>query len=204
MNYIANVVITDGSKINYDKSVRRCTDISEADSTLPTLIIGYHNAEKWINNYNILKKWYPEQNLFWTFGKRERKYEYDDDIEAFYKLVVDTICKDIKYSYLNIINTKYSNIKELLSFLYNEERKVIYIENNRFLFIYEKNRKRIIGISLDLCQYIGIPKDKVLTKLKKNSNIKIINSISFLNRKLREFVYNNKHYVPVFYDYFNY
>lgn len=202
MDYIANVVITDGAKINYDKTVRKCTDISQIDESVPTIIIGYKNAEKWIKDYNILKKWYPEQNLFWTFGKMERKYEYDDDIEAFYKMAIEKIYENVNYTYFNFINYPLRVTKRFIEYMMSDNKKTIYNENNKFLYIYKKETRDVIGLSLDMCRYIGIDKTKILNKIKSNKNNIVFTGMSFMNRKLREIAFCNRHYIPVFYQYF--
>ena len=104
MDYIGNVVITDNSRVNLDKTFKRCNTLVDTIPQLPTLIIGYQNAQKWVKDYNILKKWYPEQNLYWTFGKTERKYEYDEDIDKFYNISIEKIYENIKYFYFDLIN----------------------------------------------------------------------------------------------------
>ena len=203
MAYISNVVITDGSKITYDKSVRRCNDLQQADRNLPTLIVGYDNAKKWIDNYSVMRKWYPEQNLYWTFGKKERKFEYDDDIEDFYRISIERLYKDVKYYYVNIVKLRIYKIKALIEYMNNNDEKVIYNDRNRFLYIYSKEQQKVIGLSLDICEYIGISKEKILRKIKSNNRNIVFTGISFLNRKLRELCFVNKHYIPIFYRFFN-
>lgn len=202
MDYIGNVVITDNSKVNLDKTFKRCNTLVDTIPQLPTLIIGYKNAQKWVKDYDILKKWYPEQNLYWTFGKTERKYEYDEDIDKFYNISIEKVYKNIKYFYFDLINCSLSETKRFIKYLSNHSRKVVYNERNKFLYIYNENKHTVIGLSLDLCEYIGIKKVNVLNKLKNNKNIIMFNGISFLNRKLRELSFTNKHYIPVFYNYF--
>ena len=101
-----------------------------------------------------------------------------------------------------MINCPLSETKRFIKYLSNQSRKVVYNERNKFLYIYNENKHTVIGLSLDLCEYIGIKKAKVLNKLKNNENIIIFNGISFLNRKLRELSFTNKYYIPVFYSYF--
>lgn len=202
MDYIGNVVTTDKTRINLDKTFKKCSSFDEIIPQLPTLIIGYKNAQKYISDYNILNKWYPEQNLYWTFSKTERKYEYDEDVEKFYNIAVDKVYENIKYFYFDVINCSISDTKRFIMYLSNQNKKVIYNEKNKFIYIYNEEKRTVIGLSLDLCNYIGIKKAKIINRLKINKNIVIFNGISFLNRKLRELTFTNKHYIPVLYNYF--
>lgn len=202
MGYVANVVITDGTKINYDRTVKRCTDISDINTSLPTLIVGYKNAERWIQGYDILKKWYPEQRLYWTFGSRERKYEYDIDIEEFYRIVIEGIVKDVKYEYFDIINLTITEIKDFIRRLNENGKKVAYVDRDRFIHLYLPKKKTVYGISLDLCRYMGICKEHVFKLLEDAQGLEIIRDNRFLSKRLKYVSYDNQHYIPVFYNYF--
>ena len=46
MDYIGNVVITDNSRVNLDKTFKRCNTLVDTIPQLPTLIIGYQNYIK--------------------------------------------------------------------------------------------------------------------------------------------------------------
>ena len=52
---LANV-ITDLTRIKFDIKVNKCKSMDEIDKSLPTLIIGYKKAKKYIKDFNILKK----------------------------------------------------------------------------------------------------------------------------------------------------
>ena len=199
MKYIANVVLPNGGKINYDKYIKRCTTLDEADKSIPTLIVGYEYAKRYIDKFNILKKWYPEQKLYWTFGKKERKYEYDDDIEVFYNMLIQDMCENISYKYINPLFAKYSEIKSVITLINSNQTKVIYNQGNKFLFLYDYKKHKVLGISLDMCEFIGVKREKIIDRFKKIINGVTCNNISFLNRKLREMVYKKQHLVPVFY-----
>lgn len=203
MKTIGNVVITDGSKISYDKYIRRCRDLSDADRSLPTLIIGYKNAEKWIPDYNILTKSYPKQNMYWTFGKRERKFEYDDDIDKFYDFCIDNVCDGINYSYLNVVRFTVTDVKTLLTYIRGCRRKTIYNKGNRFLFCYDKKVRKVYGFSLDTCEYIGVRKDKILRIISENPHNMVINDGYTDSKRIRKFLSVKEYCIPVFYEYFN-
>lgn len=203
MAYVANVVITDGSRINYDGTVKRCSDISDTNTSLPTLIVGYKNAERWIQGYDILKKWYPEQRLYWTFGSRERKCEYDVDIEEFYKIVIEGIIKDVRYEYLDIINLTIAEIKDFIRRVKHEGKKVAYVDRERFIHIYLPSEKTVYGISLDLCAYMGIGKEHVFKLLGTATGLEVVRDNHFLSKRLKYVSYANCHLIPVFYNYFH-
>ena len=55
---LANI-ITNSNKIKFDLPVNKCKDISCRDETLPTLIIGYENAKKYIQGFNYRTLYSP-------------------------------------------------------------------------------------------------------------------------------------------------
>ena len=64
-------------------------DISEIDDTTkPLLIVGLHNAKIYSKNFSILNK-KIDNNIFWTFGKTERRVDYEKDLESFYTFVIN-------------------------------------------------------------------------------------------------------------------
>ena len=48
---LANV-ITDLTRVKFDIKVNKCKSMDEIDKSLPTLIIGYKNAKKYIKDFN--------------------------------------------------------------------------------------------------------------------------------------------------------
>ena len=54
---LANI-ITSSNKVKFDLPVNKCKDISCRDENLTTIIIVYETAKKYIQKFNILKKFY--------------------------------------------------------------------------------------------------------------------------------------------------
>lgn len=74
--------------------------------------------------------------------------------------------------------------------------------NENFIFIYDKEYKTVYGLSLSLCEYIGIKKQKVLNKLFDNKNNVEIKKLNFFNDNIKHIINSNPHYIPPFYEYF--
>lgn len=68
------------------------------------------------------------------------------------------------------------------------------------MFIYSEKYNTVFGISLELCEYLGVRKQKVF-KLLKNSEY--IHDTSFINSDLRKVMGGNTHYIPILYTYLN-
>ena len=57
------------------------------DPTKPFIIIGLEEAKEIAPNFSILNK-VLDTDVFWTFGKTERRTEHERDLENFYKYVL--------------------------------------------------------------------------------------------------------------------
>lgn len=194
MNILGSIVSKRKIKENIG-FVEVVNDINSVDDkTKPILIIGYNEAKSIYPNVSILDKRICD-NVYWTFGKTEKKYEYDKDIKLFYEFVVKYALKDINYYYINILKLKYNNIKKIINILNNNKIKYIYINNN-IIYIYYNNY--ILGLSLEMTDYLGIDRTKIINKIRKNKNNIIKYSDSFLDLSLKKVINNKKYVMPYF------
>ena len=179
-------------------------DLSLIDDSLPTLVIGLDNAKKYIKDFSILKKSYDNNMLQWTFTKRERRKEYNDDLNSFKEYCILKDVKNIKYSYIDIINYPLSRIKKMIKYINSYDVKYCFItKNSNFIFIYSKKYNTVWGLSLTLCEYIGIAKKKVIEKIRINPYNNIIKDITVISEDIRKKVGNNTHYLLPIYHYFS-
>ena len=165
---------------------------------VPTLIIGWENAKKHIPQVNILTKRYD--NVWWTFSKTERRCEYEDDIMEFFKFAILSRMNKIKYVYVDLVNFRLNSIKKMIGFAKGSTHKVVFLTRNKnFMFIYSKQYETVFGISLTLCEYLGIYRNKVI-KLVKNGDF--IHDTSFIDGDIRKVIGGNTHYILPLYEYF--
>ena len=188
-------IVSDTKIKNLKGFVEQVNDVSLADLTNPTLFVGIENAKKNIKNFSILDKKYGD-NIYWTFKKTEKRVEFEDDIEKFYNNIIYNISCNIKYYYINIYNLKYNKIKKLYNILFSDKGKYIYISNEMIYLLYKDNI--ILGISLNLLEYIKIKKEKILNKLYSNKNNIICTDVSKCVKAIRNEIGNNKYVVPYF------
>lgn len=189
---IGNIVTK--KKITFDSLICKCKSISEIDKTNPTLIIGWDEVKSiYGNDISILEKQIDE-NIFWTFNKTERRNDYERDINKFYCFIIKNLVNNVKYHLINVLTIKYSSAKRLIDFINSDIVKHIYIDNNRFIFIYYNNT--VCGISLDCLRYVNIDTNKVIKKIKKNPNNHLIDNDLFLSIKLRRIIGDDKMIIP--------
>lgn len=164
------------------------------DSTKPVLVIGLNEAKKLTENFSILEKKIND-NLYWTFGKTERRVDYDRDLEWFYGEVLRRSIDAIDYRYVNVIEFRYQRLKKLLLFLQSEVDKHIYICNDMVYVFYDK---KVLGISLRLLRYNKIVSNKVIKLLYRQKKNKLYYNDKCLSLKLRQIISNKKYVTPYF------
>lgn len=199
---IANVV-TNNSRIDFAFGFNKCRSLEETDTSLPTLIIGYQLAKKEIKDFNILKKFYENEKIWWTFLKTERRVDYDRDIINFSEYVLRNLVEDVEYSLIDVVNFTKDEIKEKIDYLYSPNNKLIYNYYGKFLFIKDENKAIVYGLPLTTCRYLGVDTDKFLKKLKSLQNNKFIYDINDIPIDIRRIFGSNTHYLLALYDYFS-
>ena len=170
MKKIGNIIVSSpNSKV--DDCYNKFLSLSNVDNNLPTMIIGLKNAKQNIENFSIFKQEYRNNMLWWTFSKTEKRSDYDKDMQKFYEVCINNIINNIKYHNININELTYSKIKKLIEYIINNYKKIYYIDNNKFIFIYDiEKTKSIYGISLNTCAFYGISKEKILKMIADNQN----------------------------------
>jgi hypothetical protein len=187
-------IVTDRKMNDIEGFVEQVKDYSDADSTKPILIVGWDNAKLHRGYRNILERELAP-GVFWTFKKSESRSEFEQDLKKFYKYIYDNILRDVRYYYVNILDLKYSKLKKLYSIFNSKERKNIYISDSILYTMYEGN---VLGISLEVLEYCGVKRDKVMSLLSSNPGNRIYDDSARWIIKLGKYLGNKKYAVPYF------
>jgi hypothetical protein len=194
MKYISNIITKTnldlGDYINVNKT------IENIDTNIPTLIIGWENTKKIFPNANILNK-HISDTISWTFSNREKRQEYEPDLNKFLKLSFERLDKDVKYIYFNVLTNKLSKIKGLVGYINSQTTKVIYVSDKN-IYIYDG--KQVIGISLSDLEYYGFKRDRIIKFISKNVNNKVITNDNFINWKIKRIIGDNNKLIPYLYS----
>lgn len=191
---ILGYIVTDKKLKGIDGFVEQVDDISLADATKPILIVGWKKAKEHPKYSSVLEK-QLDDNLYWTFGKSESRADFEEDLKVFYNIIYNNILNNINYYYINIYKLKYNNIKKLYNIILTSgEVKNIYLSNSLLYIPYEG---KVLGLSLSVLEYCGIPTDKVLNKIK-SKGINIVEDNGKFIFKLSKQLGNKKYAIPYF------
>jgi hypothetical protein len=125
--------------------------------------------------------------------------EYEKDVTNFINKCYNKIGEGIPYIYLDLIHDSRKKINKILRKIYSFEKPIIYIHEDRMVYLYSEGM--IFGIDLEIVNYLGIDPNKVVTKLRNLSGCLLVGTEIFNKYKDIMTKINNKvKFIPYLYD----
>ena len=123
-------------------------------------------------------------------------------IVDFKKFCIDKIIGNFKFTSVNYVDLRYSDAKKYINYITGNVIKYYYIDNDKFIFVYDKENKCFYGFSLNTFDFFGIPKKKIINLFEKNDkNVKIKNFFS-IPRNIRTLVNDDIPSKMILFEYF--
>lgn len=165
------------------------------ENDLPTLIIGWELAkDMYGDNVSILHK-KIDTKTFWTFTAKERKVDFEHDLETFKEFCYNTFGDNIPYVYLDLLYGKKLVNKRIIKKILSLDSPYIYISDNDIIYIFGDNI--IFGVDLNIISYFEGNKVKILNKIKNLKGSVLIDSMIFNNyRDLLYKIKNKNRLIP--------
>lgn len=193
--YIGNIITT-YPKDTFPSFFNVVTDMKDKIDGIPTMVVGLENARVNINSFSILKKSYDDTMVWWTYKKTERRYEFEQDIEDYYRFCFKKFFNKIRYYYIDLPSYSLSALKRLIRWIMSDNPKTCFLtRESNFLFIYDSEKEIVFGLSLTLVEYMGVDRKKVVLRIKANKHNRFIYDTSFMKGEIRKIVENNTHYI---------
>ena len=166
MRYIANI-LTNGRFENKElfNVVKQIDDI---DNKLPTLVIGWECVKKFFGNANTMD-WRIKDNIYWTFGTRERRDRNERDVAKFTLMVTNEYSSSVKYSFINIFRLSKDDKIKLVNKIKTTKHGTFYFYND--VVYLNLDIDNVIGISLKDIDYCGCDRKKLLSIIYRNRNL---------------------------------
>ena len=194
---VGNIVTN--SKIEIE-NFKVCDKLETIDKNLPTLIIGWENTKKLLGeNVSILHK-QIDNFTYWTFSTKERKSEYEVDLDSFISKCYNSFGEHLPYVYLDLLMGKrmvnFRIIRKILSL----KNPITYISDSNMVYIYGENI--IFGIDLNIVSLFEEKYEKIVNKVKNLENNTLVDLEIF--NKCKELIFklkNKDKYIPYIYEY---
>ena len=192
MNYLANIYTK--SKIDIEPFFNVVDDENKLIDGIPTLIIGWDSVKSLYGDINILDK-KVKDNIYWTFGKRERRNVMEVDVQKFKRKAMSITCNNVKYKFFNILTAKNDKKKSFYMLLKDTRHKTIFSFNN-MLYIYIDGTDTVVSISLRDVDYIGGDVKKIFSTLYNNKFVKVANDNDLKDTNAKLFFKDNIYLIP--------
>ena len=192
MNYLANIYTK--SKIDIEPFFNVVDDENKLIDGIPTLIIGWDSVKSLYGDINILDK-KVKDNIYWTFGKRERRNVMEIDVQKFKKKAMSIMSNNVKYKFFNILTAKNDKKKSFYLLLKDTRYKTIFSFNN-MLYIYIDGTDTVVSISLRDVDYIGGDVKKIFSTLYNNKFVKVANDNELKDTNAKLFFKDNIYLIP--------
>ena len=200
---IANIV-SDRPLKYFGPLYSQTTNINAIDKTLPTLVVGIKKATECINGLSLIQTRY-DGDVWWTFSRTERRSDFESVVSEFKKHALRKVLDGVRYEYVDFICYPQKRVKSFIRYMKNNDKKIVFLtRGSRFAFIYSPKYSVVWGLSLSLCDYIGVDRHKVVRKIKSNRHNEIISDTSFINSEVRSILGNDTHLITAVYDLINF
>jgi hypothetical protein len=176
MKYIGNIVTK--SKIEVSSFFNVTSDFNSIDTNTPTLIIGWSYVKELFPEQDILNEKIND-NVLWTFSKREKRYKYEKDLTKFIENSIKFINENVNYRFFNYITATEQKRDNFIKYIKNGGLSIYY--NSRFAYIYSPADKMTIGVSLIDLSYIGINVKNFLESFNENCNNIITDNLNYID-----------------------
>ena len=192
MNYLANIYTK--SKLDIEPFFNVVDDENKLIDGIPTLIIGWDSVKSLYGDINILDK-KVKDNIYWTFGKRERRNVMEVDVQKFKRKAMSIVSNNVKYKFFNILTAKNDKKKSFYLLLKDTRYKTIFSFNN-MLYIYIDGTNTVVSISLRDVDYIGGDVKKIFSTLYNNKFVKVANDNDLKDTNAKLFFKDNIYLIP--------
>jgi hypothetical protein len=162
-------IITGSKSITVPNFIDVTPDEKKYDSSVPTLVIGRKRSENIFGkeNLKVLDKRVGDVS-FWTFGKTERRSDYEKELNNFLDFVAKEEEKKIQYKFFSFVSQPFDASKRMIEFLYSSKKKKYIFRVKNQLYIYVDGTNVVYGINLEEIDYIGNSSETFVEKMKLN------------------------------------
>lgn len=173
MKYIGNIVIESG-KIETKPLYNVVSSWDDIIEGIPTLIVGWNKTKEIFPETNILS-WKIDEKTYWTFGKREKRDEFEKILARYEQLTIREFISSVKYSFFNLLTASATEKEQLNKFIFNDIPKNV-LFNEDMVYINECGTKKVIGLSLKDIAYEGKNKKYFFSLFYKTPSINVIDN----------------------------
>lgn len=182
MKYIANI-LTD-EPFNEGELYNVVRDKNELVPDIPTLIIGWEKTKSEYPDASIIE-WEVADNVYWTYGKYERRDKYEVNVKKFQDLSFKKFVESLKYVFYDVMLGGEDRFTKFIELLLSNVQKTVYITGD-MMYIYIDYTKKVVGISLRDCDYLGETyKKRIFSAMYNNPSVVLLKNNNAISKEIR-------------------
>lgn len=182
MKYIANILSDEPFEESELYNVVRNYD--DLLKNVPTLIVGWEKVKEKYPDALIIE-WKVADNVYWTYGKYERRDKYEANVKKFQDLAFKKFVDSLDYVFYDVLVTDFTRFDSFIASLKSTPNKTIYASGD-MLYIYYEGQSKVIGLSLRDCDYIDENyKKRIFSAIHNSETITLLKNNDAISKEVR-------------------
>jgi hypothetical protein len=182
MKYIANI-LTD-EPFSEAELYNVVQDRDSLISDIPTLIVGWEKTKELYPEASIIE-WKVDENVYWTYGKYERRDKYEVNVNKFQDLAFKKYVDSVNYVFYDVMLEGEERFTKFIELLLCNTQKTVYITGD-MMYIYIDCTKKVVGVSLRDCDYLGETyKKRIFSAIYNNPSVILLKNNDAISKEIR-------------------
>ena len=197
MKYIANI-LTD-EPFNEGELYNVVRDKDKLVPDIPTLIIGWDRTKAEYPDASIIE-WKVADNVYWTYGKYERRDKYEANIKKFQDQAFKKFVESLEYVFYDVFLTSPERFEAFLSSIGATTKKTIYITGD-MMYLYYDGTNKIVGLSLRDCDYLDeSAKKRIFSAIYNSKSVSLLKNNDEISKEIRYKAKGRTYILPYLYS----
>lgn len=197
MKYIANILTDepfgDGELYNIVR------DSAELVHGIPTLIVGWVKTKQEYPNASIIE-WEIADNVYWTYGKYEKRDKYEANVKKFQDLAFKKFIESLEYVFYDVLLTESTKFSSFITSLSSGTRKTVYVTGD-MMYIYYDGTDKVVGLSLRDCDYLDENlKKAIFSSIYNSKSVNLLKNNEEISREIRFKAKGRAYILPYLYS----
>lgn len=196
MKYIANILTED--PFNEGEFYNVVRDKCDLVDGIPTLIIGWEKTKELYPDASIIE-WEVADNVYWTYGKYERRDKFETFTKKFNDLALKKFIESVNYVFYDVITEKPERFEKFIELLLSNMGKTIYVTGD-MMYINYLYMTKVVGVSLRDCDFVDETyKKRIFSALYNNPSVKMLKNNDSISKEARYKTRGKPYIIPYLY-----
>lgn len=197
MKYIANI-LTD-EPFNEGELYNVVRGKEELVPDIPTLIIGWERTKTEYPDTSIIE-WKVADNVYWTYGKYERRDKYEVNVKKFQDLSFKKFVESLEYAFYDVLLTPPERFESFLASLGSDNQKTIYVTGD-MMYLYYNGTNKVVGLSLRDCDYLNeFTKKRIFSSVYNSNTVNLLKNNDEISKEIRYKAKGRAYILPYLYS----